>query len=332
MPVITNLLEMSVKLLLYYLNWVDSFSQINLTTSFQTLLGPLSLMTAMILILLMPWRSWWHVIGCLLIGAVFPGQNRVANGDVVVDVLDVGQGLSVLIRTSSHVLVYDTGVQFYQGSDMGAMVVVPYLKTLGVKKLDKIIISHPDLDHRGGLISIETAYPGTELIVDDPVFYHRGVSCHTQHEWVWDGVRFRFFSLPAEQKSKNNTSCVLQIIHPSAQVLLTGDIEKQAEAKLVQLYGDKLSSTVIVVPHHGSKTSSSMSFLDAVSAKYAVISYGYDNRYHFPHAQAMDAYKAKNVLTYNTVSCGMTSILLSSKSDSIKPFCYNKKLFVRSIL
>ena len=330
-PWITNLLQISVKLLLYYLNWVDSFSQINLTTSFQTFLAPISLMMAMILILLMPWRGWWHVIGCLLLGAVFPGHDRPAHGDVKVDVLDVGQGLSVLIRTSRHVLVYDTGVQFYQGSDMGAMVVVPYLKSLGVKKLDKIIISHPDLDHRGGLISIEKDYPGTELIVDDPAFYHRGVSCHHLRDWVWDGVRFRFFALPEDHTSKNNTSCVLQIIHPSAQVLLTGDIEKPAESELVKLYGDKLASSVIVVPHHGSKTSSSMPFLDAVGAKYAIISYGYDNRYHFPHIQALDAYKAAKVMVYDTVACGMTSIVLS-KAGVIQPICYNNKIFAWNVL
>lgn len=323
---VNALLELSVNLLLRYLTFVDSFSLVNLTTGFQTLLSPICLMMAMILLLLMPWRRWWYVVSCLFIGAVVPGHNHVVSGAVQVDVLDVGQGLSVIARTANHILVYDTGVQFYQGSDMGAMVVVPYLKFLGIKKLDKIIISHPDLDHRGGLRSIDQAYPGTELIVDDPAFYHRGVSCHHTREWLWDGVKFRFFSLSGTKKSKNNTSCVLQISTPVAQVLLTGDIEKPAETLLVKLYGSMLSSTVIVVPHHGSKTSSSAAFVDAVGPKYAVISYGYDNKYHFPHEQAISAYTTKGSIIYNTVTCGMTSLLLHSSTAIIKPYCYNNKL------
>ena len=174
--------------------------------------------------------------------------------------------------------------------------------------------------------SIEQAYPGTELIVDDPTFYHRGVACSDTSEWLWDGVKFRFFSLSGTKKSKNNTSCVLQISTGLDQVLLTGDIEKQAETLLVKSYGSMLSSTVMLVPHHGSKTSSSAAFVRTVRPKYAVISYGYANKYHFPHDPAILAYLAKGSIIYDTVNCGMVSLLLPANSHFLGANCHSKKL------
>ncbi|MBA2651281.1 MAG: DNA internalization-related competence protein ComEC/Rec2 [Tatlockia sp.] len=191
-------IELSITGLLHYLHWIDSFAVINLNFSYSNLLIPLALMLIMCVMLFMPIKAIFPAVGTLIIAALFPAYQRVAEGDARVDILDVGQGLAVIVQTAKHVLIYDTGVKFYQGSDMATLALIPYLNTLGVRKLDKIVISHPDLDHRGGLPSLEEKYPNTELVVDKVSFYHRGQSCHHYPPWTWDGVSFQF--LPIGQK------------------------------------------------------------------------------------------------------------------------------------
>lgn len=315
-------LKSSVSLLLYYLNWVDSFSILNLTFSFHQITSPLALMLALCVVLFLPARGLILPVAVMVFAAIIPYQLKTNPGSARIDVLDVGQGLSVAIHTAHHTLLYDTGVKFFQGSDMGKIAIIPYLKAFGVKKIDKIIISHPDLDHRGGLQSIENSFPVQELIVDDPEFYKRGRPCHTYPSWTWDGVTFRFFSLNHSLNKKNNHSCILQISTRSGQVLLTGDIEREAEAYLVSTYGHALASTFMVIPHHASKTSSTSSFIEQVSPTYAIVSYGFDNRYHFPHQQALENYHKRQIPILNTVDCGMITIKLDDTGNEYKPECY----------
>ncbi len=323
-PGSVTILTHSIDYLLYYLNWVDSFAGVNLDFTFTHFLTPLALMVSISMLVLLPLVRLIPILVIIGIGAIFPGYEKINMGEVKIDVLDVGQGLAVVVHTAKHMLVYDTGVKFYQGGDMGRIAIIPYLKTLGVKKLDKVIISHPDLDHRGGLASLEEKYKIDELIIDDPVFYKRGSPCHHYSDWTWDGITFHFFPIATPIKSKNNSSCVLQISTAAGQVLLSGDIEKPAEQYLVDTYGDQLASSILVIPHHGSKTSSTPLFIEHVSPQYAIVSYGFDNRYHFPHQQAMQTYQRKNIPIYNTVDCGMMSVLLTAKSVGDKPICYRE--------
>lgn len=315
-------LKSSVSLLLFFLNWVDSFSVLNLTFSFHHIASPLALMLALSVILFLPIRGLILPVGIMVLAAIIPYQLQIKPGTARIDVLDVGQGLSVAIHTAHHTLLYDTGVKFFQGSDMGKIAIIPYLKTLGVKKIDKIVISHPDLDHRGGLQSIEESFPVQELIVDDPEFYHRGSPCHAYPSWTWDGISFRFFPLNNLPSKKNNHSCILQLSTRSGEVLLTGDIEKEGEAYLVSKYGHDLASTFMVIPHHASKTSSTSSFVEQVSPEYAIVSYGFDNRYHFPHQQALQSYQQRKIPILNTVDCGMVTIKLDDTANRYKPKCY----------
>lgn len=319
-PTILLPVKMAIHGLLYYLRWVDSFSMTNLTCSFTELWSPLAIMLGMAILLLLPIRRFYLASVVLISSAFFLEHYKIKTGDAKINILDVGQGLAVVVRTSNHVLVYDTGMQFYRGGDMGKLVMIPFLHTLDVKKLDKIIISHPDLDHRGGLASLEAQLPVGELIVDNPTFYHRGASCHRYPSWTWDGIKFRFFAMNQLFNDKNNSSCVLQIMAQGGSVLLTGDIEKSAEKYLVSTYQKQLASTLLVIPHHGSKTSSTPAFIKQVNPKYAVISAGFDNRYHFPHQQTLNTLKKQNILTLNTMSCGMVTINLSHKQE--KPTCY----------
>lgn len=323
-PWLVTILTHSIDYMFYYLSWIDSFAFVNLSFPVTQFLSPLALMIAISLLVLLPLARLVPVILIITIAGLFPAYEKIHQGEVKIDVMDVGQGLAVVVRTAKHQLVYDTGVKFYQGSDMGKIAIIPYLKTLGVKKLDKVIISHPDLDHRGGLASLEETYDINELIVDDPVFYKRGSSCHQYPDWSWDGISFHFFAIATPLKSKNNSSCILQISSPAGQVMLSGDIEKPAEQYLANTYGKSLASSVLVIPHHGSKTSSSPGFIKNVAPRYAIVSYGFDNRYHFPHQQAMQTYKQNNIPVYNTVDCGMVSVSLKAKSMSEKPSCYRK--------
>jgi competence protein ComEC len=313
------ILQGSITLLLDLLKWVDALSFINLTLSFNSILSPIALMVALCVLLFLR-LNVLILPACIMgVAALLPFHKKLKTGQAEIDVMDVGQGLSVVVRTANHVLIYDTGIQFYKGSDMAKMAIIPYMKTLGVKKIDKLVISHPDLDHRGGLKSLEENYAVNELIVDSPAFYHRGVSCHDYPTWEWDDVSFRFFALKLDSKQTNNHSCILQISTASGKFLLTGDIEKSAEADLVATYGKALASTFLLIPHHASKTSSSALFIQTVSPQYAIASYGFDNRYHFPHLQALQNYENNHIPVLDTVGCGMISVKLDGSKDLKKP-------------
>lgn len=316
------LLSGSIEYLVRYLHWVDALAGVNLTVSYAQFVSPLALMVSIGALVLLPMRRFIPILVMTAIAGLLPAHERIKPGNAQIHVMDVGQGLAVVVNTAKHTLIYDTGVQFYQGGDMGERVVVPYLKTSGIKNVDKIVLSHPDLDHRGGLASIEDAYSVHELIVDNPAFYKRGFSCHHYADWEWDGVSFHFFSLKTALKSKNNSSCVLRISTRGGSVLLSGDIEKLAEDDLVSTYSHQLASSVLVVPHHGSKTSSSPLFLNHVKPHYAIVSYGFDNRYHFPHKEVMHAYQQRHIPVYSTRACGMVSVELTPTTMNQIPACY----------
>ncbi|CDZ78937.1 ComEC family competence protein [Legionella massiliensis] len=314
--------KLAIDGLLTYLQWIDSFAGINLDFSYSNLLAPLALMLVMLLLLFLPLRALFPAVVVLTYSAIFPSYRTLAQGEAWIDILDVGQGLAVVVQTAKHILIYDTGMKFYQAGDMAKSVIIPYLNTLGIKKLDKVIISHPDLDHRGGLPSLEEKYPIAELLVDKVSFYHRGKGCHSYPAWVWDGVRFEFLAISQKFRDKNNSSCVLKIQNQAGKVLLTGDIERLAEDYLVRTYGERLRADILLIPHHGSKTSSSLAFIKAVAANSAIISAGFDNRYHFPHKQTIETLQKERVTIYNTADCGMVTIGLNTKINLIKPYRY----------
>ncbi len=317
LPWLPKILQLSIQYLLLFLHGVDSLAWINLKMAYANVILPLAGVLGLCLYLFLPVRTLLPIATTFLVVALYPNYPRVPQQSFQAHILDVGQGLAVLILTHEHALIYDTGGQMYQGSDMGKLVILPYFQHIGLRRLDKIIISHPDLDHRGGLASLQTAFPETPLIVDDPSFYHQGQSCHTYQDWTWEGVRFHFFPLRSHTESKNNRSCVLQISNQSGQLLLTGDIERVAEQELVHKYGSYLHANVLVVPHHGSKTSSSLVFLKTVAPDYAVLSYGFDNRYHFPHRQVMQRYRDLHISTLATADQGLVRIDFQKKSWEI---------------
>ncbi|WP_419420680.1 DNA internalization-related competence protein ComEC/Rec2 [Legionella sp. D16C41] len=311
-----------IKGLLIFLQAIDKFNYLNLNFSLVNFSNLFALSSALVILFILPLRSWLAGASLLILAVLFPYVPKLKPNTARLDVLDVGQGLAIVISTTNHVLLYDTGMKFYQGGDMAQMAIIPYLTTRGIKKIDKIIISHSDLDHRGGLASVEDKYGQVELLVDNPQFYHRGTKCHEYATWQWDGITFRFLPIYLSKKNKNNSSCVLQIITPSGNALITGDIEKEAERYLIRHYPKQLASDILVVAHHGSKTSSTDAFIAQVLPKFALISAGFDNRYHFPHQQTLETLKRYNSKILNTIDCGMITVEFNTNSQGIKPSCY----------
>ena len=222
-------------------------------------------------------------------------------GSVRLVVFDVGQGLAVAAQTQHHALLYDTGPNFSNGADSGNRILVPSLRALGIAKLDGLILTHDDSDHTGGAASVMQALPiawlssslpdGHTLIQQAPVKQH----CIDGQAWQWDGVLFEILhpdaASYADQKIRdNNRGCVLRISIGMQHILLTADVEKETELQLLKLHPDKLPATLLVVPHHGSKTSSTDDFIAAVHPAYAVFTVGYRNRFGHPKPEVAQRY------------------------------------------
>ncbi|MFT4059379.1 MAG: DNA internalization-related competence protein ComEC/Rec2 [Legionella sp.] len=313
-----------IVLLFQGLQWTEHLAVINLEWSISTIEMTLALMGALLLWVLLPIKPFRYLSLLWFFLPYFPPRPLIHSGEALIHVLDVGQGLAVVIRTKQHTLLYDTGDQFFQGSDLGKMVILPYFKHTGVHQVDTLVISHPDKDHRGGLKSIEAVLPVQQLLVNDPHYYTHGLKCHDYPSWNWDGVHFRFLPIIAEFKGKNNNSCILQISTSGGRMLLTGDIEKKAENYLLKTYVTQLKSDLLIVPHHGSKTSSSYRFLKEIAPRYAIASLGFDNRFHFPHAKTVANLHSLKIAFYRTDNCGMVQVRLPNKGELSPPSCFTK--------
>ena len=312
-----------IALLFKLLIWTEHLANINITCSISSIIYVLSLMGALLIWILLPVKSLRYLALIWILIPFFPYRETIKSGDVLIQVLDVGQGLAVSIRTKAHVLLYDTGDQLFQGSDFGQMVILPFYTSQGINKIDKIVISHPDKDHRGGLKSVETKMQVEQLLVNNLRYYNHGLNCHNYPQWQWDGVQFQFYPIKMNFNDKNNNSCILKISTQSNSILLTGDIEKIAEDYLVRVYGEQLKSNVLIVPHHGSKTSSSYRFLLEIAPMYAIASLGFDNRFRFPHSKTLTNMNLLDIPFYRTDECGMVELLLPAEGVMNKPLCFN---------
>ena len=225
--------------------------------------------------------------------------------------LDVGQGLAAVVRTETHTLVYDTGPRFSDRFDTGQAVVLPYLRSQGITQVDTLVISHGDNDHIGGAQSVLHAIPVKQILSSVPRRLPGAAPCQAGLGWRWDGVSFAILNPPVSAwHGGNNASCVLRIAGPSGSVLLPGDIEASGERALLERYGEGLASDVLVVPHHGSKTSSSDSFLAAVRPAMALFPVGYRNRYQHPHPRVAARYRHRAIVLYDSPRHGAVELRL----------------------
>ncbi len=257
-----------------------------------------------------------QLTGILLLAAVaFAPSPRPASGDVWMTVLDVGQGLSTVIQTRQHLLVFDTGPAFRSGFNTGEAVVVPYLHWLGYHFIDRLIISHADNDHAGGAAALLSAFSAGRVSGGEPET--SGLPevhpCRAGQHWVWDAVQFEILSPADEHDTGNNASCVLLVTAQDGRsILLPGDIERRVERRLLQQVASKLPASVILAPHHGSRTSSSAGFVSAVNADLVIFSSGYLNRFGFPKADVSRRYQAIGGTLLNTAEEGSIQVRIEA--------------------
>ncbi len=249
--------------------------------------------------------------GIGLLPLLFPSQSAPMPGEFELTILDVGQGLSVVVRTHRRLLLYDTGPGNNSGYDTGRSIVIPYLRHSGYKAIDMIVQSHGDNDHIGGLNSILEEIHVDEVLssVPDQISHKNTRYCQQGQLWIWDGIRFEILHPEFNHEFEgNNASCVLKIGNQSVSVLLTGDIERHAELSLITENQDNLEVPVLVAPHHGSTTSSSPAFIRSVSAKHVVFSSGYLNRFRLPNQDIIMRYEQNGATIFNTARDGAISI------------------------
>jgi competence protein ComEC len=261
---------------------------------------------------------WTLPMALLLPPAVPAGGARIV-------VLDVGQGLAVLVATAHHALVYDTGPRFNETVDAGGRIVVPFLRAAGIAKLDALIVSHADSDHSGGALSILRAVPVGQLIsslpADHPIVAaaaptNHPARCAAGDHWEWDGVRFEILHPAAAAygeaaRKSNDLSCVLRVASEGGSVLLTGDIEAASEMEILARDATA-AADVLVVPHHGSRTSSTLAFIRGVSPRFAVIAAGYRNRFGHPRAEILARYARAGAARPRTDLQGAITLTLAA--------------------
>ncbi|XKY16315.1 DNA internalization-related competence protein ComEC/Rec2 [Stutzerimonas zhaodongensis] len=264
-----------------------------------------------VLLVLLPSGVPFRALGLvLLLPLLFPPVSRPATGQAEVWVFDVGQGLSVLVRTREHALLYDAGPR-YGDVDIGERVVSPSLRALGLADLDLMILSHADNDHAGGALAIARSMPVTRTLSGEPQAVAASLNaeaCRSGDSWDWDGVRFTLWQW-AKARGGNPSSCVLLVEANGERLLLTGDIDTAAEEALVAS-GIPLKVQWLLVPHHGSRSSSSTAFIEATTAGGALVSRGLHNAYGHPHPDVVRRLEASGAAIHDTAEQGALQIHL----------------------
>jgi len=278
------------------------------------------LLGAAVLVLPLPTRV--RMLGLpMLLPLLFPPVAAVPPGHFEVLAADVGQGTAVLVRTAGHALLYDTGPQYSRDSDAGERVLVPLLRAEGVARLDVLMLSHRDTDHVGGAAAVGQAVALGQVMssLEDGHPLRAGLAAAQPHQrcsagqsWDWDGVHFELLhpraqdypAAASEAVKPNALSCVLRVSGRARSLLLTGDIERPQELRLVQEAGALLGAEVLWVPHHGSRTSSTAEFLAAVQPRVAVAQAGYRNRFGHPAPQVLVRYQQQGIAVLRSDRCG----------------------------
>jgi competence protein ComEC len=222
--------------------------------------------------------------------------------DLRLTVLDVGQGLSIVAQTRHHTMLFDAGPAFEDGFDAGQSIVAPFLLQAGVHRLDLLMLSHGDNDHAGGVPAVRKL-----LRVDREIGTDRGEPCREGLRWEWDGVRFEVLHPGDGQWSDNDGSCVLKI-EDAFTALLPGDIEAQAEERLLAAHAGRLKADVLVAPHHGSKTSSTENFVKAVAPQVVVYGAGWRNHFGHPRPEVSGRYASVGARQFTTGQSGAVVI------------------------
>lgn len=283
------------------------------------------------------WRSFALLI-LLLVLFLLPKKNSdLAIGEVKIHVLDVGQGSAVLIQTANQNWLYDTGASYGQESDAGRRVIVPYLRAHNIHRIHTMVLSHNDIDHTGGAVSVASLIKVDQiltpisptLIANSGIHVHQINKCQVGESFEIDGIVLTVLSpnvglLNDEKQSDNRKSCVLRLDSPSGEwrsLLMTGDIDGWQEANLVVNRNGGVhdwSSDVVMVPHHGSASSSTLPFIEATNPKMAFVQAGYLNSFGHPHRNVLQRYKDAKVMVEQTVMNGTLTFCIGCSRANMK--------------
>ena len=275
----------------------------------------LTLASLGIAILLLPrgFPSRW--LGYILLFPIFfSPPAKPIKGEIWFTLFDIGQGLAAMIQTQNYTLIYDTGDK-KGNTTMVERVILPYLQARKIYQIDMLMISHVDADHSSGIDVLEKNVQIDQIVSSDSI-KNNGL-CRAGQHWTWDAVEFKVLHPETvENYSSNNRSCVLKIQTGEHGILLAGDIENIVEHRLTRHYPYDLKSEILVVPHHGSKTSSSESFVRVVEPQYALISSGYLNRFKHPKAEVVQRYQLHGVKLLNTAEVGAITFKITAQQIS----------------
>lgn len=261
---------------------------------------------------------WLGLLALLPLLTLVP--PRPAPGTAEVTVLDVGQGLAIHVQTAAHDLLFDAGPAFSADADSGNRIIAPYLRAIGVRGLDALVISHADKDHEGGAASVLAALPVAVLKSSLPFEHALSAQpvpqqpCADGDGWNWDGVRFEMLHPGPGLLSRktNDLSCVLRVTAGGKSMLLTSDIEAVSERALLERHPADLAADVMTVPHHGSRTSSTPEFIAAVAARDVIFPVGYRNRFGHPKEDVVERYAQSAARLHRTDSDGAVSVVLGN--------------------
>lgn len=321
-----TLLDWGLQPVVWLAGWPDATWQQHAPALWTVLLATLGMLW-----LVLPRGLPGRWIGLLtLLPLLLLRPARPPTGEIWLTVHDVGQGLAVLVQTSQHALLYDSGPRYSRDANAGQRVVVPALRAAGQLELDTLLISHDDSDHSGGtsavLAAIPTQHVLTSLRPDHPLL--RGVprvACAAGQHWTWDGVRFDVLHpAPADyagQHKDNAMSCVLRVSGRHGAALLTGDIEQREEAAVLQrLDGEPLPTSVVFASHHGSRFASGLHWVQATRPQWVVYSAGYRNRFGHPHPEVLARYSEAGAATLRTDEHGALQIRLTAAGVQVEKY------------
>lgn len=259
----------------------------------------------------LPLARPWSVLLILPFLSNIP-QSRTGQWEVTV--FDVGQGLAVVVVRGGRAMLYDTGAAFPSGFNMVDAVIMPYLHARQIEQLDWVILSHGDNDHSGGASVLADAIEIRQWVTNENLCYQGKV-------FNWQGLTLEFlWPISVGKLADNSQSCVMKISDDQFSLLLSGDVEKTSEFRLVQLHRAgllDLFANVLIAPHHGSKTSSTLPFLKAISPELAIFSQGYKNRWNMPHPDVIERYQKLSIGTLDTSSSGQITLVIEENKPLV---------------
>lgn len=302
-----------------FLEWIDGSEM----SSFQLPEMPFTVWSFALLaglLLLLPGLSVKRALIPFLFLPVMSFYLPTDNNDWKINVLDVGQGLSIVVMRNHKVLIYDVGGAFPSGFNMADAVILPFLQRQGIKNIDTLIISHFDNDHAGSLPYLKKHKNIEHFITTKNV-------CHQSLALSWQNLQIQsLWPRTIDSQSSNDKSCVVRISDGKWSILLAGDISSAVEHKLVAKQKSQLPADILIAPHHGSNTSSSYAFIQAVNAAHVVFSAGYQNRWQFPRQEVINRYvAATSSRLYSTAETGQISFTMTE--SEIKTETYRGDIF-----